>query len=65
MRPAEDPEVIEGMLETLLDDLEENQDQYSPWEQQFLESIEDQLDSSVLTDKQVEKLQEIYSDRGW
>ena len=63
MRRANDPELIENMLDTLLDDLDQNQERYTTWEQQFLESIDDQSEDMVLSDNQVEKLTEIYSDR--
>ena len=55
-----DPEIVEQMLDSCLQTLEQHEFFFTSWEKQFLESVEDQIDGNVITEKQFDKLEQIY-----
>jgi len=58
-----DEEQIEMMIEECLEALADNSSKFTAWEQTFLEDLEGVNDFEHLTDKQVEKLTQIYEDK--
>lgn len=54
---------IEEIIEESLEALEERQDDFTAWERDFLESVEDHNEQGHLTEAQIEKLIEIYEDK--
>jgi len=56
-------EDAEAMVEELLQKIEQNRSGFTQWEREFLESIEEQMESRHLTDRQWETLEGIYGKR--
>jgi len=61
MRPSE--EYIENILEECMEMLEEDEEVFTEFEQEFLNSVHEQSASRFLTDKQWETLEKIYEER--
>jgi len=55
---------IESMLEDCQEAVEERGDDFTAWELQFIEEAADTNETAHLTEKQVEKLEQIWEERG-
>lgn len=55
-----DPERVETILAWCVNDLENDPEQYTAWEQDFLYNLEDWMEENVCTQKQWEKLSQIH-----
>ncbi len=62
LMPAEE-EVIEQMIEESLVAVEERCDDFTEFEVEFLESVEDQNEVRHLTENQIDKLTEIWEEK--
>jgi hypothetical protein len=63
--PFIDPAAAEDILETCLEALNAEPSPYgfTDWEQEFLESLEVQLEERAITEEQWQKLKQIYRER--
>ena len=57
-------EEIESMLEDCQAALEERPDDFTGWETSFIEDVADNNETTHLTEGQVEKLEQIWEERG-
>jgi hypothetical protein len=55
-----DEEEIERMISDLTEAVEENPGQFSKWERDFIESVEENNDGGHLSERQREKLEELH-----
>jgi len=55
-----DDDQIETMIEECLDELDTNPDEFTEWEQGFIESVDEQQHDRHLTAVQIEKVVQIW-----
>ncbi len=62
MSTFEDDEAVEQMIAALREALDEDPDEFSEWEREFIRSVQDQNDGAHLSEKQCAKIEELYDE---